>query len=106
MRIHSAIEPPIIKIYQLTRFKIGKARSRAPIMIGIRKLPITAGIDGTRKKKIITTPCMVNRRLYASGENSTSPLGVISSSRITVAAAPPTKKNAVIAAMYSSPIRL
>ena len=48
----------------------------------------------------------MNRRLYASGENRTSPLGVISSSRITVAAAPPTKKKNVIEAMYSSPIRL
>ena len=67
---------------------------------------MTAGIDGTRKKKIITTPCIVKRRLYASGECRTSPLGVISSSRIKVAAAPPTKKNRVIEAMYNRPIRL
>ena len=34
------------------------------------------------------------------------PAGVISSSRITVAAAPPTKKKNVIEAMYNRPIRL
>ena len=36
----------------------------------------------------------------------TSPCGVISSSRITVAAAPPMKKKNVIEAMYKRPIRL
>ncbi len=54
----------------------------------------------------MTTPCIVKSRLYSSGERRTSPCGVISSSRITVAAAPPTKKNSVIEAMYNSPIRL
>ena len=93
-------------MYHESRFNQGKARSRAPIMSGIRKLPSTAGIDGTRKKKIMTTPCIVKSRLYASGECSTSPCGVISSSRITVAAAPPTKKKNVIEAMYNRPIRL
>ena len=48
----------------------------------------------------------MNSRLYASGECSTSPCGVKSSRRITVAAAPPTKKKNVIEAMYSRPIRL
>ena len=38
----------------------GNARSFAPIMIGIRKLPSVAGIEGMRKKNTITTPCMVN----------------------------------------------
>ena len=93
-------------MYHDSRLSQGKARSRAPIMSGTRKFPITAGIDGIRKKKIITTPCIVNSRLYASGECSTSPCGVISSSRITVAAAPPTKKKNVIEAMYKRPIRL
>ena len=52
-----------MKMYQHSRFRMGKARSRAPIMSGIRKLPSTAGIDGIRKKKIMTTPWIVNRRL-------------------------------------------
>ena len=47
-------------MYQLSRLMRGKARSFAPIMIGTRKLPSTAGIDGIRKKNTITTPCMVN----------------------------------------------
>ena len=47
-------------MYQLSRLIRGNARSFAPIMIGIRKLPSTAGIEGIRKKKTITTPCMVN----------------------------------------------
>jgi len=34
----------------------GKARSLAPIIMGTRKLPSTAGIDGMRKKKTITIP--------------------------------------------------
>jgi hypothetical protein len=38
----------------------GNARSLAPTMMGIRKLPSVAGIDGIRKKKIMTTPCNVN----------------------------------------------
>ena len=83
----------------------GNARSRAPIMIGTRKLPSTAGIDGTRKKKTITTPWSVNSLLYVSGW-TTSPAGVISSSRISVAAAPPMKKNNVIEIMYRIAIRL
>ena len=55
-------------MYQLSRLSFGNARSRAPIMSGIRKLPSTAGIDGIRKKKIMTTPCSVNSWLYASGD--------------------------------------
>ncbi len=50
-------------MYQLSRLSRGKARSRAPIISGSRKLPSTAGIDGIRKKKTITTPCIVNSRL-------------------------------------------
>ena len=41
----------------------GKARSLAPIMSGMRKFPSTAGMDGIRKKKTITTPCMVKSLL-------------------------------------------
>ena len=50
-------------MYQLARLSLGKARSLAPIISGIRKFPSTAGIDGMRKKKIIITPCMVNSLL-------------------------------------------
>ena len=43
-------------MYQLARFSRGKAKSRAPIIKGIRKFPRTAGIDRIKKKKIIVTP--------------------------------------------------
>ena len=55
--------PPIMKMYQLSRLSRGNARSFAPIMIGTKKLPKTAGIDGIRKMKIITMPCIVNSLL-------------------------------------------
>ena len=55
--------PPTTSRYQLSRLSLGKARSRAPIMIGRKKLPSVAGIDGIRKKKTITTPCMVKSLL-------------------------------------------
>ena len=50
-------------MYQLSRLMRGNARSLAPIMIGIRKLPSVAGIDGIRKKKTIITPCSVKSLL-------------------------------------------
>ena len=50
-------------MYQLARFSRGNARSLAPIISGIQKLPNTAGTDGIRKKKTIETPCMVNSLL-------------------------------------------
>jgi hypothetical protein len=50
-------------MYQLRRLIFGKARSFAPTMIGIKKFPSTAGMDGMRKKKIIATPCMVKSLL-------------------------------------------
>ena len=46
-----------MKMYQLAKLIRGKAMSRAPIITGSRKFPSTAGIDGIRKKKTITTPC-------------------------------------------------
>ena len=52
-----------MKMYQLSRFSRGNARSRAPIMIGTKKLPITAGIEGMRNMKIITMPCIVKSLL-------------------------------------------
>src|SRR5262245_63807211 len=76
-----------MKIYQLARLSRGKARSRAPIIIGTKKLPRTAGMDGIRKKKTIVTPCIVNNLLYVSACTK-SPWGVINSSRIKVAKKP------------------
>ena len=38
-------------MYQLARFSFGNARSFAPIMIGTRKLPSTAGIDGNQEEE-------------------------------------------------------
>ena len=64
--------PPTMKQYQLRRLSLGNATSRAPIWIGKRKFPSTAGTEGMRKKKIIATPCMVNSLLYVSDSN-TSP---------------------------------
>ena len=49
--------------YQLVRLSFGKARSLAPIISGIRKLPKVAGIDGIRKNQTITTPWMVKALL-------------------------------------------
>ena len=51
---------PVMKTYQLVRLSCGNARSLAPIISGIRKLPNVAGIDGIRKNHTITTPWMVN----------------------------------------------
>jgi len=50
-------------MYQERRLILGNARSLAPIMRGMRKLPSTPGIDGIKKKKIMSTPCIVNSRL-------------------------------------------
>ena len=82
----------------------GKARSWAPIIIGIKKLPSVVGIDGIRKNHTMTTPCMVNMRLYIEG--CSKPAGVARCSRIRVAAKPPTKKKNVIDAKNSSAMRL
>ena len=38
-------------MYQLSRLMRGKARSRAPIMSGIRKFPSVAGIDGHQEEE-------------------------------------------------------
>ena len=57
---HTVNTAPIMNTYQLARFSFGKARSFAPIIIGMKKFPITAGIDGMRKKKSIIMPWAVN----------------------------------------------
>ena len=94
-----------MKRYQLKRFKRGNARSRAPSIKGIRKLPSVTGTAGTRKNHTITTPCMVKSRLYASADPS-SPSGTIRFRRTSAAAMPPMKKNTVIDAKYKSAMRL
>ena len=82
-------------MYQDSRFRRGKATSRAPIMSGSRKLPSVAGIDGMRKNQIITTPWSVKSLLYVSAVTR-SPAGVASSRRMIAAAAPPSRKKSVI----------
>ncbi len=81
--------------YQLRRLIFGKARSFAPIMIGIRKFPSVAGTEGTRNRKIMMMPCMVKNLLYVS-DATRSGWGVSSSRRIRPANAPPMKKKNVI----------
>ena len=58
-----AKHPPITSRYQLNRLILGNARSLAPIIIGRKKFPRVAGIEGIRKKKIMITPCSVNSLL-------------------------------------------
>jgi hypothetical protein len=60
MRAAMKRRPPSMKTYQEARFNLGKARSRAPIMMGMRKLPSTAGMAATRKKKIMMIPWALN----------------------------------------------
>ena len=74
-------------------------------MIGIRKLPSVAGIDGTRKKNTIVTPCMVKSLLYRSAERK-SPLGVNSSTRTPAAKIAPSANMIVIEMRYSIAMRL
>ena len=54
---------PVMNTYQEVVLSRGKARSLAPIMIGRRKFPKVAGIDGMRKNHTITTPWMVKSLL-------------------------------------------
>src|SRR5207245_6539197 len=92
-------------MYQLSRFSFGKATSFAPIIKGIKKFPSTAGMEGARKKKIMTRPWRVKSLLYVDGATR-DPCGSMRFKRISVAAKPPTKKKQVIAARYSQAMRL
>ena len=71
------------------------AAAAFPIIIGTRKLPRVAGIDGIRKKNTMMTPCIVNIRLYTSAVISV-PSGVSSCRRTSSANSPPRKKKPVI----------
>jgi len=62
-------------------------------------------MDGIRKNQTIITPCIVKSLLYVSAL-TTSPAGLTSSRRISVAAAPPIKKNSVMEIAYKTAIRL
>jgi len=52
-----------MNIYQLSRFSFGKARSLAPIIMGMKKFPSVVGIDGIRKNHTMMMPCMLNNLL-------------------------------------------
>src|SRR5882672_12932314 len=92
-------------MYQLRRLIFGKARSLAPIIKGIRKLPRTEEIEGIRKKKTMATPCMVKSLLYVSGVTK-APVGVRRWIRIIVAKSPPMKKKKVTDPSHSRAMRL
>ena len=52
-----------MKKYQEARLSRGKATSFAPMRIGRKKFPKTAGRPGMTKRKIMITPCRVKRAL-------------------------------------------
>jgi hypothetical protein len=52
-----------MKTYQLSRLRRGKGQVARADHERHEKLPSTAGIDGIRKKKIITMPCIVKSLL-------------------------------------------
>jgi hypothetical protein len=60
---------PARKKYQDSRFSLGNATSLAPIMIGRKKFPNTAGRPGSTNMKIMMTPCTVKKALYTCGAN-------------------------------------
>ena len=53
---HRVMTAPMVKMYQLSRLSLGKARSRAPIIMGTKKLPRTVGTTGTRKNHTMMMP--------------------------------------------------
>src|SRR5579864_724782 len=102
---HKIITDEIMNRYQLARLIRGKARSREPIIIGIRKFPSVVGIDGTRNHQTMRMPWTENALLYIAG-SSRIPLGV--SRLIRTSAAPHaaiTNMN-VMLAVYRIAIRL
>jgi hypothetical protein len=83
----------------------GSARSFAPIIIGRKKFPKTAGIAGIRKKNTMIIPCCEKTLLYVP-VSSKSLCGVKSSKRIVAAYRPPRKKNTDTAIRYIIAMRL
>src|SRR5205823_14237803 len=91
MSDQSARAPAATNKYQLNKFNLGNATSRAPIIIGMTKFPSTAGIDGIKKNQTISTPWTVKSLLYVS-EVTRSPAGVRSSIRSSAAATAAVRK--------------
>src|SRR5262249_20659904 len=60
MRAQMATIDPGIQTDHHAMFSFWHALSLVPIMMGTKKLPIMAGIDGMRNKNSITTPWAVN----------------------------------------------
>ena len=112
-------------MYQLIKLRRGKATSFAPIINGRKKLPSDAGIPGTMNMKTMTAPWSVMMWLYflppgpvavASASPSIWPVtrpvvssivvGVSSSRRTIIAADPPRKNMKSTANRYMIPIFL
>ena len=91
--------------YHEKRFSLGKATSRAPIWIGMIRLPKAAGMPGMMNRKIMITPCRVNVALYVWASMMVSP-GANSSKRISKPRITPTMKKATIHQKYINPMRL
>ena len=62
-REDSAIKAPLMNRYHDSRLIRGKATSLAPIMMGKKKFPNDAARPGMTNRKIMITPCRVNRAL-------------------------------------------
>ena len=71
----------------------------------MQKLPNTPGIAGIMNRKIMTTPCSVNMRLYVFAPMMVGS-GVSSSSRIAIAKMPPSRNITSTDTRYMTPIRL
>ena len=73
--------------------------------MGRKKLPKIAGSPGIMNKKIMITPCRVNRALYVSGPMIVFP-GAIDSRRIVIPSVTPTAKKLIMEMRYNTPMRL
>ena len=96
----SVNRPPSMKIYQLNRFSRGKARSRAPIISGTRKLPSTAGDRRDQEEQDHDHAVHREQLVVGLGLQRGRPAASSDRAAPSVAAAPPTKKKNVIVTMY------
>ena len=85
-------------------FSRGKAMSFAPIMRGSMKLAKPEN-TGMIHRKSMTEPWLVMNRLYSAPLSRSTP-GWLSSVRITMASAPPMRKNVKVVTKYWMPITL
>ncbi len=83
----------------------GKATSFAPIMMGKKKFPSAAGTLGMMKRKTMTAPWSVKKRLYVSASMMVLPREK-SSRRTSSAKMPPARKARLTIVRYISPMRL